>query len=538
MKTPAAGSFLSLRHLLSPGRRLLPVAVLLVSGVFLTVLPTTRAQDTGTLTVLHTFTGGDDGYYPNALIQGRDGNFYGTTSTFYDRSPGEPSGTVFRLTPAGVLTTLYRFAGGSDGNRPEAALVQGIDGNFYGTTAEGGDADAGTVFRITPQGEYTRLHSFTYAEGYAPRAALVQGLDGSFYGTTSQGGPYNRGIAFVITPAGALTVLHSFGALGEASDPVGSLIQGFDGNFYGTATGGYGGGIDGAVYRITPQGGYSVVHIFNTDSSYVPQGTLVQAPDGNFYGTAATVRSYGSESYYPGTVYRLSPAGDFTVLHQFTGNEAAFIQAGLVQGRDGNFYGTSAYGGPDYQFNGHGGNGNIFEVTPAGRVTVLYDFTHGHDGWLPNSNLTQGTDGNFYGASQFGGDNTYGTLFKLTVNPPPAFFDGAVALDNGVYYLAFPDGNYFGYYSFLPTDAHYIYHQDLGFEYVFDANDGQGGVYLYDFASGDFFYTSPSYPFPYLYDFALGSVLYYFPDPSRADHYNINGMRDFFLFSTRQVITR
>ena len=116
------------------------------------------------------------------------------------------------------------------------------------------------------------------------------------------------------------------------------------------------------------------------------------------------------------------------------------------------------------------------------------------------------------------------------------FFNGQVALSNGVYYLSFPSGNYFGYYSYL-TDPHYVYHFDLGYEYVFDAADGHAGVYLYDFKSGHFFYTSPSFPFPYLYGFGLNTVLYYYPDPNNPGRYNTNGVRYFYNFATGQIIT-
>ena len=118
----------------------------------------------------------------------------------------------------------------------------------------------------------------------------------------------------------------------------------------------------------------------------------------------------------------------------------------------------------------------------------------------------------------------------------PAFFAGEVALSDGVYYLAFPNGNFFGYYSYL-SDPDYLYHFDLGYEYVIDANDGQGGVYLYDFASSGFFYTSPTFPFPYLYDFSRNSVLYYFPDPNNPGHYTSNP-RYFYDFGAGQIITK
>ena len=117
-----------------------------------------------------------------------------------------------------------------------------------------------------------------------------------------------------------------------------------------------------------------------------------------------------------------------------------------------------------------------------------------------------------------------------------AFFAGASALSNGVYYLAFANGNYFGYFSYL-ADPNYIYHFDLGYEYVTPANDGKSGVFLYDFKSGTFFYTSPSFPFPYMYDFSRKSVIYYYPDPNNAGHYNTNGVRWFYDTRTGETFS-
>ena len=126
---------------------------------------------------------------------------------------------------------------------------------------------------------------------------------------------------------------------------------------------------------------------------------------------------------------------------------------------------------------------------------------------------------------------------NLSVTGGPAFFNGETPLSNGVYYLAFPSGSPFGYYSYL-TDPNYIYHFDLGYEYVFDANDGHSGVYFYDFKSNDFFYTSPNFTFPYLYDFGLNTVLYYYPDPSNPGRYNTDGVRYFYDFATGTIITK
>ena len=141
-----------------------------------------------------------------------------------------------------------------------------------------------------------------------------------------------------------------------------------------------------------------------------------------------------------------------------------------------------------------------------------------------------GSDGNPSGLS------VSTTSDVAVVSPPPAFFTGEISLGSGVYYLAFSDGNFFGYYSFL-TDPAYIYHFDLGYEYVFDAADGNAGVYFYDFASSTFFYTSPVFPFPYLYDFTLNTVLYYYPDPTRDGHYS-SAPRYFYDFATGTIITK
>ena len=224
-----------------------------------------------------------------------------------------------------------------------------------------------------------------------------------------------------------------------------------------------------------------------------------------------------------------------TTLYAFTGSSDGGVpEAGLVQGSDGNFYGTTSGN------NVSGQNGTVFRIAPAGALTTLYSFSGGTDGSLPAAKLVQGSDGNFYGATYAGGAANDGTIFKLTVGGTtalPAFFTGETALANGVYYLAFPNGNYFGYYSFLANPA-YIYHFDLGYEYVFDAADGKDGVYFYDFASNDFFYTSPTFPFPYLYDFGLQSTVYYYPDPNHPGHYNTDGIRYFYVFSTGMIISK
>jgi uncharacterized repeat protein (TIGR03803 family) len=163
---------------------------------------------------------------------------------------------LFRISPSGSYTTLYSFVGSpNDGSTPVSGLVQGSDGNLYGTALDGGTHGDGTVFRISPSGTYTNLHSFVgYPnDGTEPYAGLVQGSDGNFYGTTYQGGTNNYGTVFRISPSGSFTNLYSFVRPPDGSEPQARLVQGSDGNFYGTA---YDGGTndDGTVFRISPSG--------------------------------------------------------------------------------------------------------------------------------------------------------------------------------------------------------------------------------------------------------------------------------------------
>jgi uncharacterized repeat protein (TIGR03803 family) len=190
---------------------------------------------------------------PSGLIQGGDGNFYGTTQS------GGPSGagTVLKMDASGVVTTLHSFTG-PDGVRPLTALIQGNDGNFYGTTNRGGASGLGTVFKITPSGTLTTLHSFAGSDGSYPQfGRWIQASDGNFYGTTIQGGGNNVGTVFKITPSGTFTMLHSFSG-SDGSYPSAGLIRGSDGNFYGTAAlGGVGGA--GTVFKLDASGRLTTV---------------------------------------------------------------------------------------------------------------------------------------------------------------------------------------------------------------------------------------------------------------------------------------
>jgi uncharacterized repeat protein (TIGR03803 family) len=361
---------------------------------------------------LHSFSYGADGSSPSAgLVQGSDGNFYGTTSA----GGTSGRGTVFKITPNGAFTNLYRFSG-ADGQCPSAGLIQGSDGNFYGTTYSGGASGSGTVFKITPGGALTNLYSFSGADGGHPYAGLVQGSDGNFYGTTYNGGTSHGGTVFKITPGGALTTLYGFTGGADGSGPYAGLVQGSDGNFYGTTSSG-GTSHGGTVFRITPGGALTTLHSFTptdegihpgADGCY-PEAALVQGNDGNFYGTTI----YGGTTEYGGTVFKITPGGALTTLHSFSwsdgsrpGADGCCPRAGLIQGSDGNFYGTTLEGGTTED------GGTVFKITPGGALTTLHSFSGGADGNFPYA-LVQGADDNFYGITQSGGMYLAGTVFKI-----------------------------------------------------------------------------------------------------------------------------
>lgn len=307
-----------------------------------------RITPAGALTVVYNFDpGGPDGYDPKStLLLASDGNFYGTTL-------GYP-GTVFRITPAGVLTTLYRFCAQincADGSIPYTGLLLGAGGNFYGTTS-GGGAGYGTIFELTPAGHLTVLYSLLYG-GPLLNLALVQGLKGDLYGTTFGGGALNWGTAYKLTLSGAFTALYSFTGGTDGGNPFASLALGAGQDFYGTTSAG-GASSLGTIFKITPSGSLTTLYSFTGAADEgAPFGGLVQANDGNLYGTTS-----GYLSGF-GTIFRITPSGVLTTLHTFTGGNSAYPFATLLQGTDGNFYGTTSAQGRT----GPTGSGSVFRLS-------------------------------------------------------------------------------------------------------------------------------------------------------------------------------
>jgi uncharacterized repeat protein (TIGR03803 family) len=376
---------------------------------------------------------GTDGSLPIAgVILGGDGNFYGTTKL---GGPGgtQGSGTVFKITPAGVLTTLTSFTGDTAGSKGTALfgeLEPDGNGGFLGVTNSGGAFGVGTVFRVTPAGAITTLVEFTgktgAAKGTNPQAGLVKHTDGNFYGVTRLGGSTDNGTIFKLTPAGVFTTLVEFtGNTGakKGITPGASLRSGADGNLYGTTEKGGAGGY-GTVFRMTPAGVLTTLVEFTGVSGAAlgngPTGALVIGADGSFYGTTAlggdpALDDLGQPQIPngSGTVFSLTTSGTFTSLVKFTAKAGsrpgAVPLAGLMRASDGSLYGTTSQGGANSV-------GTIFKLTQAGVFSTVFEFktTGAVTGLNPGGKLTEAADGNFYSTTLKGGATGDGTIFRMT----------------------------------------------------------------------------------------------------------------------------
>ena len=379
------------------------------SCLFLSCVIAPVAVPAQTLTTLHNFDGSDGSQAFNGLVQSRNGDFYGTTYS----GGAHLDGTIFEMTPGGTLVTLHSFDG-ADGAMPWGGLVQGANGDLYATTIVGGAYHTGTIFKITPGGTFNKLHSVArFKDGAEPFGTLAKGKDGNFYGTTSQGGPHGGGTIFRITPGGALTTLYGFCAqiannfCVDGNVPQGGLVQGANGNFYGTT---YAGGLHdaGAIFAITPGGKLTTLHSFagmgDDRDGRQPFAGLVQASNGNFYGT-----TIAGGAYNQGTIFEMTPDGALTTLHNFDGADGASPWAGLIQATNRNLYGVTLFGGTH-------GEGTIFEITLGGKLTKLHSFNAlDGDGADPLAGLVQGKDGDLYGTTTERGLFGEGTVFKFSL---------------------------------------------------------------------------------------------------------------------------
>jgi uncharacterized repeat protein (TIGR03803 family) len=349
-----------------------------------------------------------NGSNPNGLFLGEDGTLFGTTQF---GGSNANSGTVFCISQDGVLTTLHCFST-NEGVNPQTGLVQRpYDGDLYGTTSSGG----GAAFRVTTNGTLTTLLLFGGTNGSSP-GSLIEANDGNFYGTTQSGSTNSAwGGVFQMTFNGRFTPLYSFDGGVDGAFPVAALVQASDGNFYGTTSEG---GINnaGTVFKIGSDGALTTLYSFTGENDgYLPLAALIQGLDGCFYGTTTYGGVYHPEAQGYGTVFKVTADGLFTTLVSFSGLNGAYPQAGLVQGPDGDLYGSTTQGGPSLgdpnSLNGEG-YGTIFRITPSGILSTWVSFNR-QNGAYPQTPLVQTPDGSLFGTTARGGTYDYGTVFKI-----------------------------------------------------------------------------------------------------------------------------
>ncbi len=376
-------------------------SVVLFALCFILAGVAARPAQGQTFTVLHSFTDGSDGANPEgALIQDSTGNLYGTAS-----GGGEDrSGVVYEISTAGTETVLYSFKGGKDGAGPTTSLVRDREGNLYGAALIGGSDDYGTIFRIDASGKEEVLHSFGSIkdDGCYPAQGLVMGESGVLFGTTAQCGSHNRGTIFKVDGARNFTILHSSIQSPDGGRPYdGHLTMDKLGNLYGLTTGG--GHNQGVVYKLSRDGRFSLLHSFKggTEDGCNPYGSVMQDQAGNLYGTTPDC---GSNGY--GVIWKLSKTGKETILHNFAGGTEDGCQprGGLTRDSQGNFYGvTYECGTNDY--------GALYELSASGTYTVLHSFDES-DGADSTAEVLWTTSGTLYGAAQDGGAYGWGTMWE------------------------------------------------------------------------------------------------------------------------------
>lgn len=361
--------------------------------------------DTGTEKCLN-------GSRPAALIQASDGNFYGVTQVSEEGASHPQGGTIFKLTPRGQFTRLFAFAPGVNGNFPDgdgpgASLVEGKDGFLYGTTFAGGAHHEGVVFKISKQGAFQVLDNFCSLAGCADGSGpvgLILGDDGNFYGATRSGGSYappcgataGCGTLFRITPVGLLSTLHALNGSSDGSQPS-ALIQASDGNFYGTDTGD---NVGGNVFRLTRGGQVTILYTF--PGLQTPISGLVEGANGNLYGILTIYGTNQEQAFEIG----LSGNG-FQTFPPFARLAGVLDVPSLVLASDGNLWGTTFEGGVT-------GDGSVFGLSPKGAVALSFSFD-GANGSLPFAPVVQGADGRIYGTAMQGGTDPQGHLAAGTV---------------------------------------------------------------------------------------------------------------------------
>jgi uncharacterized repeat protein (TIGR03803 family) len=390
---------------------------------FLLCAAATMALQAQTFNVVASLNNTDGANPFPALVQATNGDLYGTTYG----GGANLEGAIFKVTPAGALTLVYSFCSQTnctDGSLPRGGLIQDSNGDLYGTTEGGGANNRGTVYKITTAGALTTLYSFCNLagcmDGGQPYAGLVQASNGGLYGTTTAGGN-GFGTIYEITAGGAFTNLYSFcpesqSGCPDGASPAAALVQASNGDFYGTTSSGgansspgCGGYNCGTVFKFTGSGAPTTLYSFCAKSGcadgYAPYDALVQATNGDFYGTTWL----GGANNNNGTVFQITPTGKLKTLHSFCAQSGCTDGqgpvAGLIQGTDGNLYGTTTAGGIGY--------GTMYEITLSGTLTTLFSLND-PDGAEPYGGLVQATNGTFYGTTFIDGMYGEGTVYSLS----------------------------------------------------------------------------------------------------------------------------
>jgi uncharacterized repeat protein (TIGR03803 family) len=355
-----------------------------------------------------------DGGWPEAgVVRDSAGNLYGTTF-FGGTGTGcdinfNGCGTAFKVDSSGNETVLHSFSGAQDGWNPTSSLILDSAGNLYGTTALGGAHGLGVVFEIDSSGNETIVHSFDRTDGANPNAGLVQDASGDLYGTTQYGGEgcdfKGCGTVFKLSPSGQITTLHSFIRF-DGDGPLGGITVDSSGNVYGTT---WLGGLYGygTVFKIDASGHGEILHHFSggTDGAN-PMGSVVLDSAGNLYGSTSA-----GGNFYVGTLFMIDPAGNETVLYSFMGGlDGAYPYSSLILDASGNLYGTVAQGGST-------GAGSVFEFS-SGTLNVLYDFAGTTDGANPMGGLVMDASGNLYGTAVQAGTYGWGSVFEIEIAAP------------------------------------------------------------------------------------------------------------------------
>lgn len=361
-----------------------------------------------TYNVLHTFGASGDGAVPvGDVTADKNGNIYGATQSGADSGV---DGTVFEIAAGGKESVLFSFESShpNDGLVPLQGVVRDGAGNLYGTTNEGGSANDGVVYKLSPSGVEKVLHTFNgVPDGANPIAHLIRDTSGNLYGTTEFGGTKGYGTIFKVDRAGSESILYSFTNGSDGAYPVAGVARDASGNLYCTTMVADSGAEPGTVFKLSASFAPSTLYTFTGgNDGGVPESQLVLDTAGNVYGTTVSFGTAGD-----GVVFRVSPSGTETVLHEFTGgSDGAVPYAGVVRISSGVIYGTTFYGG------GALNAGTIYKISIKGHETVLYDFS-ASSGYHPNGVLLD-DKGSLYGTASSGGigSTAEGVVFKLSLS--------------------------------------------------------------------------------------------------------------------------